>query len=362
MSNCSAGERIINDGDQFVLAGNGSNVVTDAYGYYPGGDQPMSLQLPSGRTGVFVTDPQLRGTVRAIADADKNATNPEFKTYAVSPWGEVAADTDSITRLRLAGQQYDQGSRLYYLRARYYDPQLGRFLSEDPIGISGGLNLYAYAGNDPVNMWDPSGTSGMGPGSSCVHTGEPCELPDIDVPNPPNDIVTIARGVGFIPRVYPGTTGSNKGGGPSGGDGGGIKLTQCQRALVTTAVDLVLDLTFLKLARSLERSGTALIRAADRGLHPMLTSTKPYLEVIQTQPLAGSLALMGGNFMHGAHVAETVEHSMAGAGVLIGAADGGISWDTVKDGVKLAAGFLPGVGGGVVDLAVNGYDVVTNCF
>jgi len=45
------------------------------------------------------------------------------------------------------------------MRARYYDPDLGRFLSEDPIGISGGLNLYAYAGNDPVNLWDPSGAS-----------------------------------------------------------------------------------------------------------------------------------------------------------------------------------------------------------
>lgn len=75
----------------------------------------------------------------------------------ISPWGEVATDTGSITRLRMAGQQYDQGSELYYMRARCYDPALGRFLSEDPIGISGGLNLYAYAGNDPVNAADPSG-------------------------------------------------------------------------------------------------------------------------------------------------------------------------------------------------------------
>ena len=164
---CSAGEREINDGSQFVLARSGSGAIADAYGYYPGGDQPMSLKLPSGRTGVFITDPQLRGTVRAIVDGNGQATNAEFKTYAISPWGEVAADTGSITRLRMAGQQYDQGSRLYYMRARYYDPQLGRFLSEDPIGISGGLNLYAYAGNDPVNMWDPSGTSASS-GDHCL--------------------------------------------------------------------------------------------------------------------------------------------------------------------------------------------------
>lgn len=101
---------------------------------------------------MFITDPQLRGTVRAIVDADKNATNPEFKTYAVSPWGEVAADTGSITRLRMAGQQYDQGSELYYMRARYYDPALGRFLSEDPIGIAGGLPL-AFECCPPHQRW-----------------------------------------------------------------------------------------------------------------------------------------------------------------------------------------------------------------
>ena len=165
---CSAGERVINDGSQLVFGRNVNNVVTDEYGYYPGSDQPMALKLSSGRTGVFITDPQLRGTVRAIADANGQAANQEFKTYDISPWGVVPADTGTTTRLRLAGQQYDQGSRLYYMRARYYDPDLGRFLSEDPIGISGGLNLYAYAGNDPVNMWDPSGTSGMGPGDHCL--------------------------------------------------------------------------------------------------------------------------------------------------------------------------------------------------
>jgi len=57
----------------------------------------------------------------------------------------------------MAGREYDQESALYYMRYRYYDPDLGRFLSEDPIGITGGLNLYAYAGNDPLNHRDPTG-------------------------------------------------------------------------------------------------------------------------------------------------------------------------------------------------------------
>jgi len=57
----------------------------------------------------------------------------------------------------MAATEYDQSTKLYHMGARYYDPELGRFLSEDPIGIAGGLNLYAYAGNDPINRTDRSG-------------------------------------------------------------------------------------------------------------------------------------------------------------------------------------------------------------
>ena len=59
--------------------------------------------------------------------------------------------------LKFAGREFDPETNLYYNRARYYDPQLARFLSEDPIGQSGGVNQYAYAGNNPIGGADPSG-------------------------------------------------------------------------------------------------------------------------------------------------------------------------------------------------------------
>ncbi len=52
---------------------------------------------------------------------------------------------------------YDTESGLYYYYHRYYDPKSGRFITEDPIGIAGGLNLYRFVNNNPVNYVDPRG-------------------------------------------------------------------------------------------------------------------------------------------------------------------------------------------------------------
>jgi len=55
------------------------------------------------------------------------------------------------------GQAYIASLGLYYYKARFYAPSLGKFLQPDPIGYAGGMNLYAYVGGDPVNHRDPSG-------------------------------------------------------------------------------------------------------------------------------------------------------------------------------------------------------------
>jgi RHS repeat-associated protein len=84
-----------------------------------------------------------------------------------SAFGQVQSSTGaSPNRLKYTGRE-DDGTGLYYYRARYYDPQIGRFVSEDPIGFaSGDMSFYAYVGNNPVNANDPMGLEPYTPYSS----------------------------------------------------------------------------------------------------------------------------------------------------------------------------------------------------
>jgi RHS repeat-associated protein len=65
-------------------------------------------------------------------------------------------------RIRIyAGQYYDQETGLHYNYHRYYDPKIGRYLTPDPIGLLGGINLYTYVLNNPINAIDPWGLDSL---------------------------------------------------------------------------------------------------------------------------------------------------------------------------------------------------------
>jgi len=77
--------------------------------------------------------------------------------YSYDPFGNTSVSGElSDNPFQYTGREND-GTGLYYYRARYYSPGLQRFISEDPIGLLGGINFYRYVGNNPVYLKDPSG-------------------------------------------------------------------------------------------------------------------------------------------------------------------------------------------------------------
>lgn len=92
----------------------------------------------------------------ALTDSNNQVVN----RYTYSPYGLIENKAETITQpFTYAGQFgiMTEAGNLYYMRARYYDAETGRFISEDPIGFDGGLNLYAYVGGNPIGVVDPNG-------------------------------------------------------------------------------------------------------------------------------------------------------------------------------------------------------------
>ena len=83
----------------------------------------------------------------------------EYTPYSSTSYQAVRSQTETPKRYRYTGKERDEESGFYYQDARYYMPWLGRWLSADPAGMEGGLNLYVALGNNPITRIDPTGTT-----------------------------------------------------------------------------------------------------------------------------------------------------------------------------------------------------------
>jgi RHS repeat-associated protein len=147
------------EGDRLLAELDGAGQVGTEYSYYPGLDNPHAAAVLTGANpGMRLAHTDALGNVRAETDTFRTVTaNWQYGawgTRATPPegWGQIAS------RAAWKGALFmPELGELYYMRNRWYEPRTGRFLSEDPIGLSGGINPYAFAGNDPINGRDPKG-------------------------------------------------------------------------------------------------------------------------------------------------------------------------------------------------------------
>ena len=111
-------------------------------------DVLASVNVSSGVVTSYATD--ALGSVVGVL----NSSGSVAGSYGYDPYGNTAASGATST-LQYTGR--DNDGAYYYYRARYYDPATARFLSEDPLNIGGGANLYAYVGGNPISRIDPLG-------------------------------------------------------------------------------------------------------------------------------------------------------------------------------------------------------------
>ncbi len=130
---------------------------------------PSANQLVGGIDEVFARV-ESSGTSSPVADnlgsavALTDSAGALQTQYTYEPFGKTTTSGPTSGNAQKYTSREDDGTSLYYYRARYYSPTLQRFISEDPIEFDGGPNLYEYVFNNPVNGIDPWGLQKSDPG------------------------------------------------------------------------------------------------------------------------------------------------------------------------------------------------------
>ena len=166
---------LLNSGEETIAEYDAYAGLARRYVYGPGIDEPLVWYEGTGTSDRRWYHADERGSAIAISNSSGNVTN-------VNAYDEYGIPASTNTgRFQYTGQQWLAELGMQYSRNRIYSPTLGRFMQTDPIGIAGGINLYAYVGGDPVNRTDPLGLQDPEQEENVVVTGNRRRGPSADL-------------------------------------------------------------------------------------------------------------------------------------------------------------------------------------
>ena len=147
------------DGDHCIAEYDLNGNLKRKYIFGPCVDEPICMiEAGSSYAGTYYYHFDALGSVVALTSGNAGSMGNTVEVYEYDVYGKVGAlDASHPNRFLFTGREFDKETGLYYYRARYYNPQIGRFLQTDPVGYGAGMNCYAYCGNGPCARTDPSG-------------------------------------------------------------------------------------------------------------------------------------------------------------------------------------------------------------
>jgi RHS repeat-associated protein len=157
--------RYLYDNEDILLELDGSENILARYTHGPGIDEPLIMERDLDSSGTFESGEGFfyhadgLGSVSQLTDTNGTL----IQSYSYSPFGQIELQLDPtlVQPYTFTSREFDVETGLHFYRARTYEAITGRFLQVDPIGFAGGINLYTYVGNSPMNMVDPFGLIGF---------------------------------------------------------------------------------------------------------------------------------------------------------------------------------------------------------